>query len=129
MPISTIIPFFSALKTRGSCNFRLFLFKYSTKDAIPPSYLKDTRSPLRSSSRERLRPSFRNASSLKRSEIMLKSKRVSLKISLSGLNLIFVPVFAVFSSESASLTAFSYSSNVANSLSSQTGLPRSYFCQ
>ena len=48
------------------------------------------------STREISNPLFRYASSLKRSAIRSKSQLLMLKISSSGINVIFVPVFFVF---------------------------------
>ena len=74
----------------------LFWFRCCTKETMPPLYWKSWDLSFRSSTMEILRPAFRNDSSRSRWERTSKENSVSVKISVSGLKVIFVPFLRDF---------------------------------
>jgi hypothetical protein len=94
---STWTPSFSpSISTGFACSGVLFRFRCCTKETIPPLYWKSCDLSLRSSRIEILRPAFRNDNSRNLCERMSKENSVSVKISVSGLKVIFVPVLRDF---------------------------------
>ena len=92
---SSLVWFRSLDRWITGCSAVLFWLIHSTNDLMPPSYLKLCSLSLRSSFTCISSVELRNASSRSLLERVSKLYWVVSNISLSGVNVIFVPVFVV----------------------------------